>query len=165
MIKTIVVSLIMCMVEFLVIVIASPLAKPSLVLRFLPKDIKEAAKDHPEPSRKKQWIAHGLLAAFAITYIGGIIFLGVDGLKSGYGFWQLWLRFLVSLYIVKAFDIIVQDQWLVMTSGFYKKLYPETKDCEGWKHRGWNNKNQIIRLILFPFVCMITAGVFILFRT
>ncbi len=35
MIKTIMVALMMCVIEFTVIVIASPLAKPSLVLRFL----------------------------------------------------------------------------------------------------------------------------------
>lgn len=164
MIKTIAVSLIMCLIEFLVIVIASPMAKPSFVLRFLPEDIKEAAKDHPEPPRWKQRTAHILFALFAASFIGGIVFLGIDGLKSGYGFWQLWLRFLICLYIIKIFDIFVQDQWLVMTSGFYKKLFPETKECEGWKKRGWNNKNQIIRLIFFPFVCMITAGIFMLFR-
>lgn len=164
MIKTIIVSLLMCLTEFLVIVTASPLAKPSLVLRFLPEDIREAAKDHPEPSRAKQFVAYGLFLIFATAYIGGTVYLGIDGLKSGYGFRKLWLRFLISLYIIKAFDIIVQDQWLVMTSGFYKKLFPETADCEGWKNRGWNNKNQIMRLILFPFACLITAGIFMLFR-
>jgi hypothetical protein len=46
MINTIIIALILCVIEFLVIVIVSPMAKPSLVLRFLPKDIREAAKDH-----------------------------------------------------------------------------------------------------------------------
>ncbi len=35
MIKPIIVALVLCLIEFLVIVIASPFAKPSLVLRFL----------------------------------------------------------------------------------------------------------------------------------
>ncbi len=48
MIKTIVVSLMMCLIELAVIVIASPLAMPSLILRFLPDDIREAAKDHQD---------------------------------------------------------------------------------------------------------------------
>ena len=163
MIKTIVVSLIMCVIEFLAIVSISPLAKPSLVLRFLPADIRETAKDHPEPSAIKQFTAHCILVLFLISFAGGIIYLGIDGLRAGYGFWRLWLRFLICLYIIKAFDILVQDQWLVMTSGFYKKLFPETKDCKGWKDRSWNNKNQIIRLIAFPFLCMLTSGIFMLF--
>ncbi len=42
------------------------------------------------------------------------------------------------------------------------KLYPETVGCEGWKDRAFNNKNHIIRMIAYPFLCMLTAGIFIL---
>lgn len=106
MIKTAVIALILCVIEFLVIVIASPMAKSSVVLRFI-----------------------------------------------------------VMLYVMKAFDIIVQDQWLVMTVGYFKKIFPETRECAGWKDRGFNNRNQIIRIIAYPFLCMITAGVFTLIHT
>lgn len=34
----------------------------------------------------------------------------------------------------------MQDQWLVMTVGYFKKIYPETSECEGWKDRGFNNR-------------------------
>ena len=44
MIKSIIVALVLCLIEFLVIVIASPFAKPSLVLHFLPEDVRFAAK-------------------------------------------------------------------------------------------------------------------------
>ncbi|MBQ7433056.1 MAG: hypothetical protein IJV50_06315 [Lachnospiraceae bacterium] len=164
MLTTVVTAAIMCIVEFLVIVTVSPLAKPSLVLRFLPEDIREAAKDHPEPSKYRQMIAHGLLGIFLLVFIGGIVFLGFDGLKNGYGFWRLTLRFIVTLYIVKLFDIVVQDQWLVMTSGYFQRIFPETVDCAGWHDRKFNNKNQLIRIVTYPFLCMLTAGIFILFR-
>ena len=164
MLKTILIALILCIIEILVIVIASPMAKPSIVLRFLPEDVRLAASNHPEPPKGKQMIAHLLLAIFLIAMFGGMIYLGIDGLKSGYGFWQMTLRFIVMLYVMKAFDILVQDQWLVMTIGYFKKLYPETAECEGWKDRGFNNKNQIIRIVTYPFLCMIIAGIFMLFR-
>lgn len=164
MLKTILIALILCTVEILVIVIASPMAKPSIVLRFLPEDVRLAASNHPEPPKGKQMIAHLLLAFFLIAMFGGMIYLGIDGLKSGFGFWQMTLRFIVMLYVMKAFDILVQDQWLVMTIGYFKKLYPETAECEGWKDRGFNNKNQIIRIVAYPFLCMLTAGIFMLFR-
>lgn len=45
MIKTIVVALTICLIEILVIVIASPMAKPSLVLRFLPEDVRLAGTE------------------------------------------------------------------------------------------------------------------------
>ena len=76
MIKTVIVSLIMCLVEFFVIVAASPMAKPSIVLRFLPEDIREAAKDHPEPAKWKQLLAHGLLGIAGIKKMLDILYLG-----------------------------------------------------------------------------------------
>ena len=99
-----------------------------------------------------------------IAFLVGIIYLGLDGLKNNLGFWQLTLRFVVFLYVMKIFDIVVQDQWLVMTLGYFKKIFPETSDCAGWKNRGFNNKNQIIRIIVYPFLCMLTAGIFMPFK-
>ena len=55
--KTIIVALILCVIEMLVIVIASPMAKSSVVLRFLPEDVRLAAKDHKDPPKHKQMIA------------------------------------------------------------------------------------------------------------
>ncbi len=164
MIKAIIVALILCIIEILVIVIASPMAKSSVVLRFLPEDVREASKDHVDPPKHKQMTAHCLLAFFLLAMFAGIIYIGLDGVQSGIGYRSLTFRFIVMLYVMKIFDIVVQDQWLVMTVGYFKKLFPETADCAGWKNRGFNNKNQIIRIILYPFLCMLTAGIFMLFR-
>ncbi len=163
MLKTVIVALILCIIEILVIVIASPIADPTVVLRFLPEDVRVAAKNHPKPSKGKQITAHLLLALFLAAMLYGIIYLGIDGIRNGYGFLKLTVRFVVLLYVMKAFDIIVQDQWLVMTVGYFKKIFPETAECEGWKDRGFNNRNQIIRIIAYPFLSMITAGLFMLF--
>lgn len=158
---TILTALILCAAEFLTILLASPMAKPGLVLRFLPADIREAARDHPEPPRWKQMIAHLLLGIFLLAFLGGMLFLGLDGLRHGYGFRQLTLRFITVLYITKIFDIVVQDQWLVMTTGFFRRLFPETAHCAGWHDRNFNNKNQLIRILAYPFLCMLTAGFFL----
>jgi len=164
MIKTVFTALILCVIEILVIVAASPMAKSSVVLRFLPEDVREAAKDHVDPPKHKQMIAHCLLAVFLISMLVGIIYIGMDGIRNDLGYLQLTFRFIVLLYVMKAFDIIVQDQWLVMTVGYFKKIFPETSECEGWKNRGFNNKNQIIRIIVYPFLCLLIAGIFMLFK-
>ena len=62
MINTIIIALILCMIEFLVIVIASPMAKPSLVLRFLPKDIREAAIMYSGLTRHVNFVRHSDLS-------------------------------------------------------------------------------------------------------
>ena len=161
---TVLTALCLCVIEFLVIVIASPMAKPSLVLHFLPKDIQEAAKDHPEPPKYRQFIAHILFALFLISFIAGIVIVGLDGIRENCSYINLVRRFILLLYIIKAFDILVQDQWLVMTSGYFIRIFPETADCEGWKNRHFNDRNQIIRVICYPFLCFITAGIFFLLK-
>lgn len=162
MLLTVIVALVLCLLEITALVVASPMMKPAFLLQFLPEDVQLAAKDHPEPPKSKQMLAALIFAVFILAMLGGIIFVGLDGIRSGCGFWALTLRFMVLLYINKAFDILIQDQWLVMTVGFYKKLFPETADCEGWKNRGFNNKKQLVRLIAYPFLCMLTAGIFVL---
>ena len=121
MLLTVIVALVLCVLEITALVVASPMMKPSFLLSFLPEDVRIAAKDHPELPKSKQILAYLIFAIFMIAMIGGIIFVGLDGIRSGCGFWKLTLRFMVVLYINKAFDILVQDQWLVMTVGFYKK--------------------------------------------
>ena len=117
MLLTVIVALVLCVLEITALVVASPMMKPSFLLSFLPEDVRIAAKDHPEPPKSKQILAYLFFAIFMIAMIGGIIFVGLDGIRSGCGFWKLTLRFMVVLYINKAFDILVQDQWLVMTVG------------------------------------------------
>lgn len=123
MLLTVIVALVLCVIEITALVVASPMMKPAFLLSFLPEDVRLVAKDHPEPPKSKQILAYLIFAVFIIAMIGGIIYIGMDGIRNGCGFWKLTLRFMVMLYINKAFDIIVQDQWLVMTVGFYKKSF------------------------------------------
>ena len=110
MLSTVIVALVLCVLEITALVVASPMMKPAFLLGFLPEDVRLAAKDHPEPPKSKQILAYLIFAVFIIAMIGGIIFVGMDGVRSGCGFWKLTLRFLVVLYINKAFDILVQDR-------------------------------------------------------
>ena len=161
---TIVTAICLCVVEFIVIILAAPMAKPGIILGFLPEDIREKAKNHPEPPKYKQIIAYILFIIFITSFIGAIVCLGIDGLKNGYDYWRLAGRFLLVLYINKAFDILVQDQWRVMSTDYFKKIFPETADCDGWHDRGFNNKNQLKRIFGYPFMCLITAGIFMIFK-
>ena len=109
MLLTVIVALVLCVIEIVALVVASPMMKPSFLLSFLPEDVRLAAKDHPELPISKQILAYLIFAVFIIAMIGGIIYIGMDGIRNGCGFWKLTLRFMVMLYINKAFDILVQD--------------------------------------------------------
>ncbi len=128
-----------------------------------PKDIQEAAKDHPERFRGARALGWALGIACLFVMIGVFVYGGCDGIKNGFAFWQFFLRFLLILYIWKAFDIICLD-WLLLTrSHFFQHFYPETEGCAGYHQFGFNRKGQITRIIVFPFVAAAFAGICMLF--
>ena len=134
-------------------------AKTGLFMRFLPGDIREAAREHPDPTIGKQIIGYLLTAAAAGTYLGAIRFLGTDGIRCGYNFWLLAGRYMLFLYGYKLFDILVQDQYIVITRKYYVRFFPETKNCRGWNDRSFNTKNQLIRLAAFPFISALLSWI------
>lgn len=62
-------------------------------------------------------------------------------------------------YGYKLFDILVQDQYIVISRKYYVRFYPETKTCKSWNDRSFNTKNQVIRLIAFPFISALLAWI------
>ena len=152
-------SLGMCLLMTVTVMAAPAFSDPELVLRLLPKDVYEAGKSHPKPPLKKRLIGHclpGLVGGYTVWAMKD----NADRIKrEKVGFWEAFRRLLAFLYIEKAYDIVILDQLLCMTSGWYQKFYPETKDCEGWHDRSWNNKNQLVRLLVFPVICAVQAWV------
>ena len=101
-----------------------------------------------------------LLTAVAIgIYLAAIRFLGADALRHGYGFWLLFGRYMLFFYGYKLFDILMQDQYIVITRKYYVRFYTETKTCKSWNDRSFNTKNQVIRLIAFPFISALLAWI------
>ena len=159
MLTTLIVTAIICLCSLGLILIIPYYGKTGLVTGFLPKDIREASKDHPDPAPGKLLIGYLLTLMMAALFVGGYVFLGADGLRRGYGFAKLWGRYMIALYGYKLFDILIQDQYIVITRQYFVKFYPETKDCPSWHDRSFNTKNQLIRLIAFPFVAALMAGI------
>ena len=151
-----------CLISLAFILIIPHFAATKVLMSFLPRDIREAAKAHPDPSFGKRMIGYLITALAAAGYAGLFVFLGTDGIRCGYGFWLLFGRFMLFLYGYKLFDILAQDQYIVITKKYFVKFYPETKGCKSWDDRGFNTKNQMIRLIAFPFVCALMAWITLL---
>ncbi len=143
---------------FFVIVIPS-LAPSKLFMRFLPQDIREAAKDHPDPPKERRILGYLLTAVFAIAYVGAIVLIGADALRHGCGYWQIFGRYMLFMYGYKVFDILVQDQYIVVKKKYFLRFFPETKDCKSWNDRSFNKSNQMKRMIAFPFFCALMAWI------
>ena len=157
MIPTLAVLAYVCALSLFYVMVIPPLARTGLLLRFLPRDVREAAKDHPDPPRRRRVLGYLLTAVFAAAYVGGIVLIGADALRRGCGFWQICGRYLLFLYGYKVFDILVQDQYLVIKKKYFLRFFPETKACRSWDDRSFNKSNQRKRLIAFPFVCALAA--------
>ena len=157
MMTTLVALALVCLLSLAYMLIIPYFASTGLLMRFLPQDIREAAKAHSDPPVGRRRFGYLLTALALAGYIGVLCFLGADGLRRGYGFWLLFGRYMLFMYGYKLFDILVQDQMLVISGKYFVKFYPETRDCRSWDDRSFNTKNQLIRLFAFPFVCALMA--------
>ena len=155
--RTVHLSLGMCFIMLALVLAAPHLASPKLVLRFLPKDVYEAGKDHPAPSLPKRLLCHLLLLMAALYMVWAYTDISNGIKRERLSFIEAYKRLLAFIMTEKAFDIVCLDQVLCMSTGYYQRFYPETKGCAGWKDRSWNNKNQAVRLILYPVLCAVQA--------
>ncbi len=164
MITTLAVLAYVCVLSLFFVIVIPPLAPTKLFMRFLPQDIRDAAKDHPDPPKERRIIGYLLTAVVAISYVGGIVLIGADALRHGCSFGQIFGLYLLFMYGYKVFDILVQDQYIFIKKKYFLRFFPETKDCKSWNNRNFNKSNQWKRLITFPFVCALMAWLITLVR-
>ncbi len=156
---TLLLSLVLILALCLLLFAAVVLIQDKRLFTTAPKDIQAAAKEHPEPFRGAHIMGWKLAVISLLLMISAFLYGGYDGIKNGFSFWQLFFRFLLMLYLWKAFDIICLD-WLLLTkSHFFQHFYPETEGCEGYHQFGFNRKGQITRIVLFPFIAALMAGI------
>ncbi len=146
-----------CAMSLFFILVIPPLASTKLFMSFLPPDIRAAAKNHPDPPKERRILGYLLTAVVAAAYIGAIVLIGADALRRGCGFWQIFGRYMLFMYGYKVFDILVQDQYIVIRKKYFVRFFPETKDCKSWNDLSFNKSNQMKRLIAFPFACALMA--------
>ena len=162
MIITLLVLAVVCLLSLAYLLAIPPLARTKWFLHFLPEDIREAGKQHPDPSPGRQLTGYLLTLAALSGYLGALVFLGLDGLRRGYGFGLLFGRFLLFMAGYKLFDILIQDQYLVITKKYFVRFFPETAGCRSWWDRSFNTKKQLFRLKLLPVVCALLSGLTLL---
>ena len=150
---TVILGLALSVDLFLILWAAVGLVQDRRLFTTAPKDIQQKAQDHPERFRWQKKIGWILLLIFAALYVGIYLYGAYDGIRSDFGFWQFFIRFLIMSYLLKTFDIIVFDWYLLTKSRFFQHYYPETEGCQGYHSFGFNRKEQLTRIVLYPFFC------------
>ena len=156
---TLLLSMILMAALFLMIWAAVALVQSPKLFTTAPKDIQAAVQEHEERFPGARALGWFLLLLCVLLFFGAFLYAGWDGIRHGYGFRKFAGRFLTMLYLMKAFDILVLDWFLLTKSHFYQHYYPETEGCAGYHQFGFNRKEQFAHIILFPFLAALLAWI------
>lgn len=164
MLLTVILSLLFIACIILMLYSAVALVQKKALFSSAPKDV-QAAIIEKEAERFKGARAIGwVLIIISMSGIAGAFLFGaVNGIHNHFTLWQFFIRFLLMLYIYKAFDIICFDWFLLTKSHFFQHYYPEIEGCESLNKFGFNRKSQTIKIIVFPFASLLAAWICTLF--
>ena len=145
-----------CVLLFLGIWGVTVTSPTALLAKNFPEDVQEKLKPRLEslpmsPKRVLGWI---ILALFIIG--------GIDGLKRNFTFGQFFLRFFTIGAVIKAFDIVALDWFLLTKTHFFQHYFPETEGCAGWQDFGYNRKQQLRQCAVIVIGSAVAAWVFTL---
>ena len=107
-----------------------------------------------------------ILAIIAILFMGSSIIVGaVDGVQNNFTYIQFFIRFLMILLLLKAFDIVFFDWILSCNRGFsfFEHYYPEMVDKLSPKLFGYNKKEHIIQVLFMIIGSLVIAWICTLF--
>lgn len=160
---TIFISILFCTVMFFAVWTAVALYPMPKLSSFMPMDIQEKVKDHKPPFPGAKILGLVLIIIEVVALIGMMAYMIWDGIHNGFTFVQFYARFLIVLYGEKIFDILFLDYFLITRTHFFQHYWPETEGCEGYNQFGYNKKEQMVRLIAYPFICALMAWICTLF--
>ena len=153
-----------CAVLFLGIWGVTVTMPTALLAKNFPEDVQQKLRLRLEgltmtPRRLLGWAILVLLVA---GYIALFTIGGMDGLKHGYTFGRFFLRFFVIGAVIKAFDIIALDWFLLTKTRFFQHYFPETEGCAGWQDFGYNRMQQAWQCVMIVLGSAVTAWIFTL---
>ena len=159
MVVTLSLSVILMLSLLLMIYAAVAFIQSKKLFTSAPKDIQEAVTEHEERFPGARVIGWVLLIIAVLAFPGSFIYGAWDGLRNDYGLLMFFIRFLTMLYLMKAFDIIFLDWFLLTKSHFYQHYFPETEGCAGYHSFGFNRKEQLSSILFFPFLALLFAWI------
>lgn len=101
------------------------------------------------------------LMVFSVLMILGVGAIAVwDGVRSGFTFFQFFLRFVLIFTIYKIYDMICFDYFLLMKFKFFQHYFPEVESIFENRKYGFNIKSQLLKLlVIFPAASALAAWI------
>ena len=162
MVLTLVLSVIMMAGLFLMLLGGVGFIQDRKFFSSAPKEVLAVVPESKPERFAGQHAVGWIMILFSLALMIGAILLGAwDGITKGFSFWQFFGRFLIMLLLLKAFDILFFDWFLLCNAGlnFFPHFYPETKKVLGRYMFGYNYKTHLAHILLSPVVSAVLAWV------
>ena len=161
MLLTIFLPIVLCAAITLMLFSAVAFIQDKKFFSSAPKEAREVIEPRTEElfygARTIGWTLMG----FSILMILGVGIISIwDGLRSGFTFFQFFLRFVLIFTVYKAYDMICFDYFLLMKFHFFQYYYPEVEGVYPLKKYGFNIKSQMLKLlVIFPTASALAAWI------
>lgn len=161
MLLTIFLAIVFCAAITLMLLSAVAFIQDKKFFSSAPKEAQEAILPRTEElfygARTIGWT----LMVFSVLMILGVGVVAIwDGVRSGFTFFQFFLRFILIFTIYKLYDMICFDYFLLMKFHFFQHYYPEVEGVYPLKKYGFNLKSQLLKLlVIFPAASALAAWI------
>ena len=161
MLMTIFLALIFCVAITLMMFSAVAFIQNKKFFSSAPKEAQEVLIDRKEElflgARKIGWT----LMIFSFLMILGVGVISIwDGFRSGFSFWQFFIRFVSIFTVYKLYDMIFFDYFLLMKFKFFQFYFPEVDSVYSNRKYGYNIKSQLLKLlVIFPAASALAAWI------
>lgn len=161
---TILLSFLMMAGLFLMLYAGVALIQDKKYFSSAPKDIVAVIRPRKERFPGAHMLGWFLMAVSVFLIVMALILAGIDGHRSGFNRLQFFTRYLIMFLLLKLFDILFFDLFLLTHSHFYQHFYPETEGCAGFHSFGFNWKSHVIQILACIPVSFLLAWICTLFH-
>ena len=148
MLLTIFLSIVFCAAMAMMLVSCVAFIQDNKFFSSAPKEAREVL------IQREQELFYGARAiGWTLFIISVMMILGVgviaiwDGFRSGFTFWQFFLRFMLIFTIYKICDMTLIDNFLLLKFHFFQHYYPEAAQVMEGRKYGFNIVCQLLKMI------------------
>ena len=166
MIITIFLAIVFCAAISLMLLSAIAFIQDKKFFSSAPKEAQEVIKPRDKELFYGARVIGWTLMLFSFLMIAGVGVVAIwDGFRSGYDFWQFFLRFVIIFTVYKIYDMVCFDYFLLMKFKFFQHYYPEVESVYSGRKYGYNIKSQLLKLlVIFPTASALAAWICTLFQ-
>ncbi|MCR5094810.1 MAG: hypothetical protein K6B72_12660 [Lachnospiraceae bacterium] len=161
MILTIFLAVVFCASITLMLISAVAFVQDKRFFSSAPKEAQEALLPRDQELFYGAKTIGWTLMIFSMLMILGTGVISIwDGFRSGFTFWQFFLRFVLIFDIYKIYDMVCFDYFLLMKFHFFQFYFPEVESVYKDRKYGYNIRSQLLKLlVIFPTASALAAWI------